>query len=54
LPPASSYAQIPELAESAGWLMAAELLAAGVDFSFAPVLDIDCGISQLSAIVRFN
>ena len=47
LPPASSYAQIPELAEAAGWLMAAELLAVGVDFSFAPVLDIDCGISEI-------
>lgn len=47
LPPASSYAQAPELAEPAGWLMAAELLAVGVDFSFAPVLDIDCGISEI-------
>ena len=47
LPPASSYAQAPELTESAGWLMAAELLAVGVDFSFAPVLDIDCGVSQI-------
>jgi beta-N-acetylhexosaminidase len=47
LPPASSYAQTPELAESAGWLMAAELLAVGVDFSFAPVLDIDCGVSEI-------
>jgi beta-N-acetylhexosaminidase len=47
LPPASYYAEAPELAESAGWLMAAELLAVGVDFSFAPVLDIDCGISQI-------
>lgn len=47
LPPASAYAQSPELAESAGWLMAAELLALGVDFSFAPVLDIDCGVSEI-------
>jgi beta-N-acetylhexosaminidase len=47
LPPAASYAQSPELAESAGWLMASELLAVGVDFSFAPVLDIDCGVSEI-------
>jgi beta-N-acetylhexosaminidase len=47
LPPAASYAKAPELAESAGWLMAAELLAVGVDFSFAPVLDVDCGVSQI-------
>lgn len=35
------------LAHTAGWLMAAELRAVGVDFSFAPVLDLDRGISAV-------
>lgn len=30
-----------ELSEQCGWLMAIEVLAVGIDFSFAPVLDID-------------
>ena len=34
-----------QLAEEAGWVLAAELRAHGVDFSFTPVLDIDFGNS---------
>ncbi len=53
IPPADSYAksfaddELQSLLNSAGWLMAAELRSIGVDFSFAPVLDVDCGISQI-------
>jgi len=36
-----------QLAFQAGWLMAAELLDAGVDFSFAPVVDLDYGMSEV-------
>lgn len=36
-----------ELARETGWLMAAELRAAGVDLSFAPVLDLDYGVSEV-------
>lgn len=35
------------IAHLTGWLMAAELRAIGVDFSFAPVLDLDCGVSEI-------
>lgn len=36
-----------QLAEEAGWIIAAELRAHGVDFSFTPVLDMDYGESQV-------
>ncbi len=36
-----------QCAEATGWLMASELRAAGVDLSFAPVLDVDRGVSAV-------
>jgi beta-N-acetylhexosaminidase len=39
--------QARETAELAGWLMATELRSVGVDFSFAPVLDLDLGLSEV-------
>ncbi|MEN8178902.1 MAG: beta-N-acetylhexosaminidase [Pseudomonadota bacterium] len=55
LPPAAWYGEQyakrsnrgVQLAEQGGWLMAVELLSCGVDFSFAPVLDLGSGISQV-------
>ncbi len=36
-----------QLAQLTGWLMAVELRSVGVDLSFAPVLDLDRGLSQV-------
>jgi beta-N-acetylhexosaminidase len=36
-----------QLAQSIGWLMASELRAVGVDFSFAPCVDLDYGVSEI-------
>lgn len=55
LPPmrvfAAQWERDHELAEDraheCGWLMAAEMLSAGFDFSFAPVLDLDAGVSAV-------
>ena len=41
--PAGALAQC----STAGWLMAAELLELGVDFSFAPIADLDSGLSDV-------
>jgi beta-N-acetylhexosaminidase len=36
-----------QLARQCGWLLAAELRAVGVDISFAPVVDLDYGVSSV-------
>lgn len=42
------------LLQNAGWLMASELLACGIDFSFAPVLDIDHSQCEVIADRSFS
>jgi beta-N-acetylhexosaminidase len=36
-----------ELTRAVGWLMASELRAAGLDYSFAPCVDLDYGVSEI-------
>jgi len=55
LPPMRSFGELYDkdkdqarlLVEMCGWLMASEVLSVGIDFSFAPVLDLDYGISEI-------
>lgn len=55
LPPAAWFGQLyqnsarhaKEVTQQIAWLMASELRSQGVDFSFAPVLDLGLGISQV-------
>jgi len=42
------------MATAAGYVLAAELRACGVDFSFAPVLDLDYGVSKVVGTRAFH
>ena len=43
----TSSAEGMAVAKAMGWLMASEVISVGVDFSFAPVLDLDYGVSEV-------
>ncbi|SIO35206.1 beta-N-acetylhexosaminidase [Salinivibrio sp. ES.052] len=50
IPAAQSYHALgasPDIAQQAGWLMAAELISHGIDLSFAPVLDLGFGCAAI-------
>ncbi len=62
LPPAAAYgrayaedaARGLALARAGGLVMAAELVALGIDLSFAPVLDLDYGVSEIIGARAFH
>jgi beta-N-acetylhexosaminidase len=62
LPPAAAYGRAHDrdaalglaLARAGGVVMAAELTALGVDLSFAPVLDLDYGVSDIIGARAFH
>jgi beta-N-acetylhexosaminidase len=46
--------QALELSKAAGWLMASEVMAAGIDLSLAPVIDLNKGISSVIGTRAFH